>query len=48
MIIPVIIGATGMVTKIGKIGSRTRNTFDRSTTDNYTWNITSNAESTAV
>jgi len=28
MIIPVITAATGMVTKIGKIGSRARNTFN--------------------
>ena len=32
-----------------KFGSRTRNTFNRSTTkDSYTWNITHNTESTAM
>jgi hypothetical protein len=49
MIIPVTTASTGMVTKIGKIGSRARNTFDRFTTkDNYTWNSTHNTESAAV
>jgi len=43
MIIPVIIGATGIVTKF------LRKKFDRFTTkDSYTWNITRNTESTAV
>ena len=47
MIIPVIIGATGIVTR--KFGNRIRKTFDRFTTkDSYTWNITYNMESTAV
>jgi len=50
-IIPVIIGATGIVTRSlkEKFGSGTRKTFDRFTTkDSYTWNITHNTESTAV
>ena len=49
-IIPVIIGATGIVTRsLKKIGNCTRKTFDRFTTkDSYTWNITHNTESTAV
>ena len=50
-IIPVIIGATGIVTGSlrKKFGSCTRKTFDRFTTkDSYTWNITHNTESTAV
>ena len=50
MIIPVIIGATGIVTRsLRKKLSYTRKTFDRFTTkDSYTWNITHNTESTAV
>jgi hypothetical protein len=45
-IIPVIIGATGIAT--GSL-SCTGKTFDRFTTqDSCTWNITHNAESTAV
>jgi hypothetical protein len=51
MIIPVIIGATGIVTKGLKksFESRTGKTFNRFTTkDSYTWNITHNTESTAV
>jgi hypothetical protein len=50
-VLPVIIGATGMVTKGLKknFKSGTRNTFNRFTTkDSYTWNITHNTESTAV
>jgi hypothetical protein len=49
-IIPVIIGATGIVTKNEeKFGKYSRKTFDRFTTkDSYTWNITHNTESTAV
>ena len=50
-IIPVITGATGIVTRglRKKFGSCTRKTFDRFTTkDSYTWNITHNTESTAV
>jgi len=50
-IIPVIIGATGMVTRsIRKnLEARTRKTFDRFTTkDTYNWSITHNTESTAV
>jgi len=50
-IIPVIIGATGIVTRSLRknFGSCTRKTFDRFTTkDSYTWNITHNTESTAV
>jgi len=41
MIIPVIIGATGIVTRSfrEKFGSCTRKTFDRFTAkDGYTWN----------
>ena len=50
-IIPVIIGATGIVTRSLKeeFGSCTRKTLDRFTTkDSYTWNITHNTGSTAV
>jgi len=50
-IIPVIIGATGIVVRSlrKKFGSGTRKTFDRFTTkDSYTWNITHSTESTAV
>ena len=50
-IIPVITGATGIVTRSlkEKFGTCTRKTFDRFTTkDSYTWNITHNTESTAV
>jgi hypothetical protein len=48
-VIPVIIGATGIVKKKEKPGSYTRKTFDRFTTeDSYTLNITHNTESTAV
>jgi hypothetical protein len=50
-IIPVIIGATGIVTRSLRknSGNSTRKTFDRFTTkDSYTWNITHNTESTAV
>jgi hypothetical protein len=51
MIIPVITGATGIVTKglKDKSGSCTRETFYKFTTkDSYTWNDTHNTESTAV
>ena len=50
-IVPVIIGATGIVTRSlgGKFGSCTMKTFYRFTTkDSYTWNITHNRESTAM
>jgi hypothetical protein len=49
-IIPVIIGATGIVTRsLKKFGRYAKNTFNRFTTkDSYTWNITHNEESTAV
>jgi len=50
-IIPVITGATGIVTRSLKknFGSCTRKTLDRFTTkDSCTWNITHNTESTAV
>jgi hypothetical protein len=50
-IAPVIIGATGIVTRSlrKKFGSCTRKTFDGfSTKDSYTWNFTHNTESTAV
>ena len=49
-IVPVIIGATGIVTRsLKKNFETTRKTFDRFTTkDSYTWNITHNTESTAV
>ena len=50
-IIPIIIGATGIVTRSFKeeSGSCTRKTLDRFTTkDSYTRNITHNTESTAV
>jgi len=49
--IPVITGATGIVTKGLKknSGSHNRKTFNRfATKDSYTWNITHNTESTAV
>jgi hypothetical protein len=47
---PVIIGATGIVTKdFKKFGSHTRKTFNRVTTKvSCTWNITHNTEYTAV
>jgi hypothetical protein len=49
-IIPVITGATGIVTRsLRKIWKLYQETFDRFTTkDSYTWNITHNTESTAV
>ena len=50
-IMPVIIGATGIVTRSlrKKFGSCTRKTFNKFTIkDSYTWNITHNTESTAV
>ena len=49
-IVPVIIGATGIVTRREeKFGNYIRKTFDRFTTkDSYTWNITHNTESTAM
>jgi len=55
-IVPVTIGATGIVTRslrknleYSEFGSCIRKTFDRFTTkDSYTWNITHNTESTAV
>ena len=50
-IVPVIIGATGIVTRSlrKKFGNCTRKTLDRFTTkDSYTWNITHNTESTAM
>jgi len=51
MIIPVIIGATGIVTKGVKDKSErhSRETFYKFTTkDSYAWNNTHNTESTAV
>jgi len=51
IIIPIIIGATGIVTRSlrEKFGNYTRKTLDRFTTkDSYTWNITHNTESTAM
>ena len=50
-IIPVIIGATGIVTRsfrknLETVPGKTLNRF--STKDSYTWNITHNTESTAV
>jgi len=50
-IIPVIIGATGIVTRTLRknLESYTRKTFDRFTTkESYTRNITHNTESIAV
>jgi len=49
-IVPVIIGATGIVTRsLRKTLSCTGKTFDRFTTkDSYTRNSTHNTESTAV
>jgi len=50
-VVPVIIGATGIVTRSlrEKFGSCTGKTFDRFTTkDSYTRNITHNTESAAV
>ena len=50
-IVPVIIGATGIVTRsLGKnLETVPGKKFDRFTTkDSYTWNITHNTESTAV
>jgi hypothetical protein len=50
-IIPVIIGATGVIMKglKEKSGNYTRKTFDRFTTaDSYTGNVKHNTESTAV
>jgi len=50
-IVPVIIGATGIVTRSLRknLEAATGKTFDRFTTkDSYTWNITHNTESTAV
>ena len=50
-ITPVIIGATGIVTRSLRknLEAVTRKTFDRFTTkDSYTWNITHNTESTAM
>jgi hypothetical protein len=49
--IPVIIGATGIVTRSLKknLERYTRKTFDRfATKDSDPWNITHNTESTAV
>jgi hypothetical protein len=49
VIIPVIIGATGIVTKGLKFGIHDRKTSNIfSTKDSYTWNVTNNTESTAV
>jgi hypothetical protein len=51
MIIPVIIGATGIVTKGVKeiFGSHSSKTFNMFTTkDSCTWNIAHNTKSTAV
>jgi hypothetical protein len=50
MIVPIIIGATGRLTKgLQKFGSHTMKTFNRFTiTDSSTCNITHNTESTAV
>jgi hypothetical protein len=49
IIIPVINGAAGTVTKSLKTGSRTREMFNRFTTkDSYTWHITYGMENTAV
>ena len=50
-IVPVIIGATGIVTRSLKknVEAVPRKTLDRFTTkDSYTWNITHNTESTAM
>jgi len=50
-IIPVMIGATGMVTRSLRknLEAVPGKTFDRFTAkDSYTWNVTSNTESTAV
>jgi hypothetical protein len=48
-IIPVIIAATGIVTKNFRKNLEARKTFDIFTTENTcTWNITHNTESTAV
>jgi len=49
-IVPVITGATGIVTRSLKKNLETfRKTLDRFTTkDSYTWNITHNTESTAM
>ena len=49
-IVPVIIGATGIVTRsLKKFGNSTRKTFDTFTIkDSCTWNITHNTESAAV
>ena len=49
-IVPVIIGATGIVTRsLKRTRNYTRKTFDRFTTkDSYTWNITHNMVSTAM
>jgi hypothetical protein len=50
-IIPVIIGAIGIVTRSLRKNAEDipGKTFDRFTTkDSYTWNITHNTESTAV
>jgi len=52
MVIPVISGVTEIVTKgleKKRTGSNSRKIFNRFTTeDRYTWNMTHNAESTAV
>jgi hypothetical protein len=51
MIIPIMIGGTGIVTRSLKKNSEAvpGKHFDRFTTkDSYTWNITHNRESTAV
>jgi hypothetical protein len=51
IIIPVITGATGIVTKglKKKCVSHTRRAFNRFTKkDSYTWNITHNTESNVV
>jgi len=49
-IIPIITGATGIVTRsLRKNLESARKTFDRFTTkDSYTWNITHNTESAGV
>jgi ribosomal protein L1 len=46
-IIPIVIGATGIVTR--SLKKNLEAVLDRFTTkDSYTWNITHNTESTAV
>jgi hypothetical protein len=50
-IVPVITGATGIVTRSLKKNLETipgKHSIDFPTKDSYTWNITHNTESTAV